>query len=272
MSSGAESFYDEYGEEEWKRLEKNFVHSLEFENTVPYLEEHLPDEGKILDAGGASGRYAIWLAKKGYEVTLIDISEKQLSIAKEKIEEKCLEDRIEVEKGDIRDLDFVNDEFDAVISLGGPLSHVLEEEGRNKAVSEFSRVAKPEAPVMVSVMSFHGVLLLQSRMQWGFIEEIQDFYRRQKYDEKLRKKMGEKEPSFADTYFFRRNQLESLIQENGMEVQKVLGLENIASIWDKNFKELDEEYKEDLKKASKLLREDEASPDISNHMLAVARN
>lgn len=272
MGSDAESFYDEYGEKEWKRLEKNFVHSLEFENTVPYLEEYLPDEGKILDAGGASGRYAIWLAKKGYEVTLIDISEKQLSIAEEKIEEKGLQDRITVEKGDIRDLDFVNDEFDAVLSLGGPLSHVLEEKGRNDAVSEFSRVAKSESPVIVSVMSFHGVLLLQSRMEWAFIDEIEDFYERQKYDEKLREKMGETEPSFADTYFFRKHQLKTLIQENGMEVEKVLGLENIASIWDKEFEKLDDEYKENLKKASKLLREDEASPDISNHMLAVAWN
>lgn len=106
ISSDAESFYNEYGIEEWKRLEKNFVHSLEFENTVPYLEKHLPDEGNILDAGGASGRYAIWLVEKGYSVTLIDISEKQLSIAEERIKERGLEGNISIERGDIRYLDF----------------------------------------------------------------------------------------------------------------------------------------------------------------------
>lgn len=272
MGSDAESFYDDYGEAEWKRLEQNFVHSLEFENTVPYLEQYLPEEGKVLDAGGASGRYAIWLAEQSYEVTLIDISEKQLSIAEEKIRDRGLEDRIEVEKGDIRDLDFEDSKFDAVLSLGGPLSHVLDEEKRSQAVSDFSRVAETGSPVMVSVMSFHGVLLLQSMMEWSFIEEIEDFYERQKYDEKLREKMGEEEPSFADTYFFKRHQLENLIQENGMKVRKIVGLENISSIWDKKYEELDESYREDLKKASKLLREDEASPDISNHMLAVGWN
>jgi len=37
-----------------------FVHSIEHENTCPYLEEHLPEEGHILDSGGAAGSYTVW--------------------------------------------------------------------------------------------------------------------------------------------------------------------------------------------------------------------
>jgi len=81
-------YYDDIGEEEWERSEDLFVHSVEHKNTYPYLEQHLPDDGHILDAGGAAGRYAVWLAERGYEVTLIDISGEQLRIAREKLKER----------------------------------------------------------------------------------------------------------------------------------------------------------------------------------------
>ncbi len=39
---------------------------------------------KILDAGGGPGRYTIDLAKQGYHMTLLDISDKELELAKRK--------------------------------------------------------------------------------------------------------------------------------------------------------------------------------------------
>jgi SAM-dependent methyltransferase len=38
--------------------------------------------GKALDLAGGAGRHAIWLAKKGWEVTLIDISEAGVELAR----------------------------------------------------------------------------------------------------------------------------------------------------------------------------------------------
>ncbi len=90
MGIEPEDYYDDIGEEEWERSEDLFVHSVEHNNTYPYLEQHLPDDGHILDAGGAAGRYAVWLAERGYEVTLIDISGEQLRIAREKLKERGL--------------------------------------------------------------------------------------------------------------------------------------------------------------------------------------
>lgn len=62
------------------------------------------------------------------------------------------------------------------------------------------------------------------------------------------------------------------MDKNGVDVEKIVGLENIGSIWDKNYEKLDKEYKEKLEKASRILREDEVSADISNHLLAIGRN
>ncbi|MEA2003008.1 MAG: class I SAM-dependent methyltransferase [Actinomycetota bacterium] len=42
----------------------------------------LPPGSRLLDVGGGSGRNAIWLAKQGHEVTIADISETGLAIAR----------------------------------------------------------------------------------------------------------------------------------------------------------------------------------------------
>ncbi|MFZ0797134.1 MAG: class I SAM-dependent methyltransferase, partial [Terriglobales bacterium] len=40
-----------------------------------YILPLFPHGGSALDLAGGAGRHAIWLAKQGWEVTLIDISE-----------------------------------------------------------------------------------------------------------------------------------------------------------------------------------------------------
>ena len=52
---------------EWRRLVKDAYHGLEFQTSLHFLEEHLPQKGLVLDAGGGPGRYAIELARKGLE-------------------------------------------------------------------------------------------------------------------------------------------------------------------------------------------------------------
>ena len=44
--------------------------------------ERLPASGRVLDVAGGTGRNAIWLARRGLDVTLVDISEVALEIAR----------------------------------------------------------------------------------------------------------------------------------------------------------------------------------------------
>ncbi len=58
--------------------------SLEYLRTLELMERYLPPPPAIvLDIGGASGMYSCPLARKGYEVRLIDPVRKQLEQAKE---------------------------------------------------------------------------------------------------------------------------------------------------------------------------------------------
>jgi len=68
----------------------------------------------ILDVGCGTGRHAVELAKRGYTVTGIDLSENQLASAKQKAEKLNIE--IDFQQHDARYLPF-NNTFDLVIML-----------------------------------------------------------------------------------------------------------------------------------------------------------
>ncbi|MFO7853573.1 MAG: class I SAM-dependent methyltransferase [Bacteroidota bacterium] len=81
-----------------------------------FIEKELNyDKGlRILDVGCGTGRHAIELTRRGYDVTGIDLSESQLSRAREKAKGENLE--IDFLRHDARALPF-NDEFDFALML-----------------------------------------------------------------------------------------------------------------------------------------------------------
>jgi len=68
----------------------------------------------ILDIGCGTGRHAIELAKRGYKVTGVDLSESQLKRAREKAADVGV--KVDFIQKDARNLDFVN-EFNVVIMI-----------------------------------------------------------------------------------------------------------------------------------------------------------
>ena len=60
--------------------------------------------------------------------------------------------------GDIRNLDFADASFDAVVAYGGPVSYVREDYGR--ALDELARVCRPGGVLVLSVMSLWGTHML----------------------------------------------------------------------------------------------------------------
>lgn len=51
-------------------------------------EAYLPGRGTALDLAGGGGRHAIWLAKRGLDVTLADVSEEGLKVAERRAAEQ----------------------------------------------------------------------------------------------------------------------------------------------------------------------------------------
>ncbi|GGL47621.1 class I SAM-dependent methyltransferase [Halocalculus aciditolerans] len=268
----ARDFYDDLGRGEWERLDRDWYHRLEWDATVAYLEQFLPASGRVLDAGGAAGRYAVWLAERGYDVTLVDVSETQLDIARAELDARGLRDRVTVHVGDVRDLAYESDTFDATLCLGGPLSHVTDADERATAARELARVTDPGAPVFASVMG--RLALVQAKLQQGDeLALLPDLARDGTYDAALLREHGVDSPSLFAAHFFRVDELEALLETAGLDVETVAGLEGVASLRrtaDGDVGDLDAEKRDAARETVDALREDRSVADFSTHILAVA--
>ena len=218
--------YNRLASDEWDRLVQDPYHSLEFRATMAALEEHLPPTGRLLDAGGGPGRYAVELCRRGYTVVLLDYSENCIALAREKLaaerEDVCA--RLEAaDVGDIRDLSrFPDASFDAVLCLGGPLSHLIELDDRKTALAELLRVARPGGPLFISVMGYLAVLrtLLVRAPEQLLAPEAEQLLTRGDHHYT---------GGFCDTHFFRPEELRALAEEAGIETVGLRALEGLSS-------------------------------------------
>jgi len=156
-------YYSTQVRQEWVRLFRDAYHRLEWDTTFHFLDKYLPKTGSILDAGSGPGRYTIELARRGYTLNALDLTPANLDFARRQAKKAGLAAKVrEFREGSLIDLSaYSQDTFDAVICLGGPLSHLVDPKARELAVSELIRVAKPGSPIFVSVMSRLSVLVVE---------------------------------------------------------------------------------------------------------------
>jgi len=261
-------YYSANVKREWERLTQDPYHKLEFETTLHFLKKHLPKKGLVLDAGGGPGRYTVELAKQGYEVVLSDIAKANLEFAKRQITDSKLQNKVkDVVEGSIVDLsEFAHNTFDAVICLGGPLSHVEGDENRNKAVTELIRVAKKHAPIFVSVFGKFGGLILDLYGSTDkisaagfkrFVSTGEDYSWRKKY--------------YA--HYFTSEELQSLFTQNGCKIVALAGLEGLGTPLPEAINKLaknEKAYRNWLKAHYKLCTYPVVAG-LSIHMLIVAK-
>jgi len=119
----------------------------DYEKECDFLEEIFQKYSKfktrsLLDGGCGTGGHAIPLAKRGYEVTGIDLSEEMISIAKEKA------------SGDGANINFIvmdlrklhlNKKFDACISMFTVVGYIVENEDVEKTFRNIRKHLKPHS-------------------------------------------------------------------------------------------------------------------------------
>jgi len=217
-------YYTTQVHDEWRRLIQDAYHRLEFQTTLHFLEKYLPEKGLILDAGSGPGRYTLELARRGYQVVMLDLTPANLAFARRQIKRLKLQDRVvSLVEGSIVDLSqFKDDSFDTIICLGGPLSHVVNRQQRVQAISELLRLAKADAPLFVSVMSRLSQLavelaLFQHEIEMPLFKEIRD--------------TGDYHggSGFTACHFFLPEELRQAFENKGAAVLEMVGLEGIGA-------------------------------------------
>ena len=132
--------YYSKGQEQNRLLSR---HALERERTQELLTRYLPPApAMVLDVGGAAGVYALWLAKLGYAVHVIDPVPLHIAQAKAASSDQPEHPLASAALGDACRLDWPDASADAVLMLG-PLYHLTERADRLQALREGYRVLKP---------------------------------------------------------------------------------------------------------------------------------
>lgn len=222
MNNDVKVFFDEYGIKEWNRLDENAYSRINYLLHLHFIKEHLKPGMKILDAGCGTGRFSIDFAKMGCKVTLLDISQEQLKIAKHKIDDAKVNHNIEgIYHTDLIDkTDFADDYFDVIVCYGAPLSYILEK--RYEVIKEFNRILKSKGNLFVSVNNKWGIfkMLIGRQMTDFFSEPEYWFIDRVIESGDLPKHEKVNHPA---RHFFEAKELKFLFENNGFKPVKFGG-------------------------------------------------
>lgn len=140
------------------RLTRSQAARVEFLTTARYLGRYLKPGDHILDLGAGTGAYSLWLARQGYEVTAVELADRNLEEFRRKLRP---DDRITLRQGNAVDLSrYGNDSFDVVLVFG-PLYHLHDPAQQKRCVEEAIRVCKPGGYVFFAFISNDMVILTE---------------------------------------------------------------------------------------------------------------
>lgn len=210
-----ENWYDnEY--DEWARLDR---HKIEFDITKRFMDKFITGKNlKIFDIGGGPGRYSLYLAEKGHKVSLLDLSNKNIEVAKAKSFEKG----IELEKyihGNALALQEYAQEYD-VILLMGPLYHLIYEKDRRLVLEGALKLLKPGGIIVASFISKYAPI----QDNFADLLELDDEQMLLNYLYNGENKDGE---GFTTAYFSGPDEAVEFMADFGINELVFAGVENI---------------------------------------------
>jgi ubiquinone/menaquinone biosynthesis C-methylase UbiE len=223
MNQLVKDFYNSNAAIEWQRLDSPICR-VEFVGTLRLIDKYFPKQGRICDVGGGPGRYAIELIRRGYAVTLLDISDEEIRLARTRLDDlKLTAEQLIV--GDAQDLSaFASESFDAALFLG-PMYHIVERENRVIALRELARILKP-----------NGVAIIAYLNSWGLIKTgIVDFPNQFRDIATLRMMLGERTftgqnlSGFTECYWSTPEVAFGEVQEADLDIISYAGAESFTN-------------------------------------------
>ena len=216
--------------DEWERLSR---HRIEFDITKKYMDDYIKGTDlKIFDIGGGPGRYSIYLAEKGHNVSLLDISAKNIRTAMEKCSEQGVK-LMEFIHADAKDLSGYSYDFD-VILLMGPLYHIIDENERRNVLNQAVSHLKPGGMMFASFISKYAPI--QDYLKG--VHHIDNTYQLMKY---LKDGANTPEEGFTTAYFWAPDEARKFMAAAGLKGLAFVGVEDILCSKENEVNVLDKE-------------------------------
>lgn len=222
------NFYDENVQYEWERLDRN---PFEFALTTAMMERHIRPGDRVLDIGGGPGRYSLYFAGRGCDVTLLDLSENNVRFARQKAAEQGL--RLTALAGDAREADkLAGGPFDHVF-LMGPLYHLLEEAERIRAVEAALACLKPGGNLYASfILLFSGMIYMMRQAPEHIVEEMEVKYNN--YIDCVVRDDSYGGASFTEAFFIRLGDVLPFMARFPLSTLHLFGQEGILAPCERN--------------------------------------
>jgi len=244
---------------------------IELARTQELIMRYAPPAPTVVyDIGGGPGAYACWLARKGYEVHLVDAHPLHVEQAQRASDSQPEAPLASVLRGDARRLAFA-DESCGLVLLLGPLYHLTQRSDRVAALHEARRIVRPGGLVLAAAISRFASAL--DGMRLGLFDDpaylpiveqdVQDGQHRNPTNDPR---------YFTTTYFHHPDELQAEVEDAGLIHEATLAIEGPA-----RFIQSVVERWDDLiwrERILAVLRWIETEPSLlgaSSHLLAVAR-
>jgi 2-polyprenyl-3-methyl-5-hydroxy-6-metoxy-1,4-benzoquinol methylase len=255
-------YYDTDASAEWERLQR---HRFEFELTVRYINKYVKPGDKVLDIGGGPGRYSLYLAEKGCEVTLFDLSCANIEFAEARASEQGISLRTMI--GDAREIDrMVSGKFDQIL-LMGPLYHLQEEPDRIKVIKASLSLLKPNGTMFISFISSYAGIIYSMKYEPQLILNSDVEYQYKLFEDDL-PFSGE---SFTQAYFIRHKDVLPFMDRFPLEKLHFFGQESILSPCEENIKSQPREVMDKWLELAEKVCERRDLLSYSEHLMYIGR-
>jgi len=148
----ASRFFDEA----WPTISRGLESETDAESEVGWILGHVrpPAGGRVLDAPCGFGRHSLALARRGFEVTGVDLSETELQRAKERAAAVGLP--LQLVRQDMRDMEF-SGEFDLALNLFSSIGFFTDDEDR-LLLDRFCTALKPGGAFVLDTRNRDAVI------------------------------------------------------------------------------------------------------------------
>ncbi len=245
------STYEIFNED--TRLNRSKASRVEFLTTVHFIEKYIKPGNKILDIGAGAGEYSLYFAEKGYDVSAIELAEKNINSFRKKIKHTH---SIELIQGNAVDLSRYPDNSFDIVMLFGPLYHLHEEKDRQKCIQEAKRVCKSNGTMFFSFINNDMVFLTELRYD-------QNFFLGNTYDHKTFKLED------FPFVFFPVPKCREMLLNGGIHIINEIASDGVSELMEKEINALDDESYEQYLRYHFYICEKPEMIGHSNHLLFI---
>lgn len=128
----------------------------------------LEPKASVLDLCCGQGRHSLELARRGFQVTSVDLSEALLYVARQRAEQESLQ--ITFIQSDMREIDF-HEEFDAVINLFTSFGYLENEAEDEKALQRVAAALKQGRRFLLDVFNRDYIVRSFQGRDWRTMDE-----------------------------------------------------------------------------------------------------